>query len=216
MLHDGSGSLNSNYLGHYPSAPLTVGNHAFDFGILARAEYKAMGKWANYSDLTAKDTKENLLVLGAAVNWDQGGNGDLLGFAADAAFEMSNGLGLYLGGVYRNASADLVGSDQSDWGLVAQASYLLNPAWEVFGRYSIVKYDNEIVRGSDAEDTFHEVTVGVNYYLGNNGSAGNRAKVTVDLNWLPNGAPMPSTNLGYLGDTIENEWVVRGQFQLAL
>jgi len=57
----------------------------------------------------------------------------------------------------------------------------------------------------------------VNYYLGANGSAGHRAKVTIDLNWLPNGAPKPMTGQGYLGDSNgETELVIRGQFQLTL
>lgn len=215
MLHDGSGSINSNYVGHYPNAPLSVSNHAFDFGVLARAEYKFSGKWANYQDLTAKDTKENLFVLGGAVNWDQGGDGDILGLTADAQFE-TGAFAFYGGVVYRYADEGISGDDTSDWGFVLQASYLLNPAWELFGRYSYIQFEDDIVRGADSEDTFHEVTVGVNYYLGNNGSAGNRAKVTIDLNWLPNGAPASMTGLGYLGDTIDDEVVIRGQFQLAL
>ena len=225
MLHDGSNSLNTNYLGHFPNDPGTVSGpfgpaaHAFDFGLLGRIEWKAMGKWANYSDFTAKDVKENLLVLGGAVNWDQGGNGDLVGLTADVQFKMNNGLALYAGGVYRYANSAIAGDtqDQNDWGLILQASYLLNPAWEIFGRYSVVQYDTALVKGSDSEDTFHEVTVGVNYYLGNNGSAGHRAKVTVDLNWLINGAPTSITNLGYIGDnSFDTELTIRGQFQLAL
>ena len=219
MLHDGSGSINSNYVGHYPNDPGTVGNHAYDFGLLGRIEYKATGQWANYNDFTAKDVKEHLLVFGGAVNWDQGGNGDVLGLTADVQYKMNNGLALYAGGVYRYTNAAMAGDaqDQNDWGFILQASYLLNPAWEIFGRYSLVQFDTALVSGTETEDTFHEITVGVNYYLGNNGSAGHRAKVTVDLNWLPNGAPMSITGLGYLGDnSFSTEIVVRGQFQLAL
>ncbi|MFI5377724.1 MAG: porin [Tepidisphaerales bacterium] len=225
MLHDGSNSLNSNYLGHFPNDPGTVigpngpSNHAFDFGLLARAEYKLSGKWSDYGNMSAKDVKDNLFVIGGAVNWDQGGNGDLVGLTLDAMFKMNNGLALYGGVVYRYANAAISGDvqDQNDWGFMIQASYLLNPAWEIFGRYSLVQYDTAIVRGTDTEDIFHEITVGVNYYLGNNGSAGNRAKVTIDLNWLINGAPAPMTGLGYIGDSnFDTELVLRGQFQLAL
>ena len=227
MLHDGSNSLNTNYLGHFPNDPGTVGgpygpsSHAFDFGVLGRVEYKAMGKWTNYGDFTAKDVKDNLLVIGGAVNWDQGGNGDVLGLTADVQFKTNNGLALYAGGIYRYANAAIAGDtqDQNDWGFVVQGSYLLNPAWEIFARYSLIKFDTDLVSSvtGDTESTFHEITVGVNYYLGNNGSAGHRAKVTVDLNWLPNGAPGAVSGLGYLGDSnFDTELVVRGQFQLAL
>ena len=230
MLHDGSNSLNSNYLGHFPNEPLAdasqsgFGPHSFDFGVLARVEYKAMGKWANYGDFTAKDVKENLLVIGGAVNWDQGGDGDVFGFTADVQFKMNNGLALYAGGVYRNASKGITGTDQdqNDWGLILQASYLLNPAWELFGRASMVQYDNQIGTAPNNEDTFYEISVGVNYFLGNNGSAGHRAKVTVDLNWLINGSPLGAGSanglgLGYYGDSnTDTELTLRGQFQLAL
>ncbi|MGA2497497.1 MAG: porin [Tepidisphaeraceae bacterium] len=226
MLHDGSNSLNSNYVGHYPSDPeMAPGNHTYDFGVLARVEYKAMGSWDNYSDFTAKGVKDNLLVIGAGCNWDQGGNGDVLGFTADAQFKMNNGLALYGGVVYRYTNAAMAGdaataaghSDQNDWGFIIQGSYLWNPAWEIFARYALVKFDTAVVMGADTENTFHEISVGVNYYLGNNGSAGHRAQVTVDLDWLPNGAPMSLTGIGYLGDSnFDTELVVRGQFQLTL
>jgi len=221
-LTDGAGSINSNYVGHYPSDPGTVGgpvgpsNHAFDFGMYARAEWKAMGSWKNYSDFTAMGTKEDLFVLGGAVDWSQGGNGDVLGLTVDAQFETASGFGLYGAAVYRNADSDssITGGDMDDWGLLIQASYLINPAWEIFGRYDVVFFDENIIGD---EDTFHELTVGVNYYLGNNGSAGHRAKVTVDLNWLFNGAPGPLTGIGYLGDNAaDTEVVLRGAFQLAL
>ena len=67
-----------------------------------------------------------------------------------------------------------------DYGFLAQAGYMLNNDWEVFGRYDYTHLDNQI---SGDEDSFHEVSVGVNYYL-----HGQNAKISVDAGWLPNGA----------------------------
>jgi len=198
---DGSNSFNSNFQGHYPSDPGTVsgaggaGNHSFDWGVYARAEYKFMGKWANYSDFTAMGVKSgnDLLVVGAAVAYDQGGNGDLVSGTADLQWKNSGGWAVYIAGVVRYSDADMAGTgngDETNYSAMAQVSYLFNPAWEAFARYTYLGLDNNLVAPSGAtEDTFHEITLGVNYYLGSNGSAGHRAKVTVDINWLPNGAP---------------------------
>jgi hypothetical protein len=88
----------------------------------------------------------------------------------------------------------------------------LNRQWEVFGRYDVTFLDEDFVTG---EDTFHEFTVGVNYYLGQNGSAGHRAKLTVDVVYLPNGSPSDQTGLGILAGT-EDQFVLRGQFQIQI
>jgi hypothetical protein len=232
VLHDGAKSVNSSYVGHYPNDPGTVGamsapsNHAFDFGVAGRVEYKVMGNWANYSDFTAQNVKDQLLVLGAGIDWSQGGNGDAIQASLDAQYKHPSGFTLYAAGILLSTNdaissvSDSSGSptSQTDWGFQVQGSYLLNPAWELFVRYSFVKLDTEVTFATgDTQDTFHEITAGVVYYLGENGSAGNRAKVTVDINWLPNGAPKKLAGLGYLGDSNgDTELVLRGQFQLAL
>src|SRR5690606_27318260 len=55
--------------------------------------------------------------------------------------------------------------------------------------------------------------VGVNYYLGPDGSYLHRAKFTVDVVYLPDGLPNNQTGLGYLASDDE-QFVLRGQFQL--
>jgi len=224
---DGSNSYNSNFEGHYPNNPGTVsggggvGNHAFDWGIYARAEYKASGKWSNYSDFTALGVKSDLLVFGLAGAYDQGGNGDLLSGTFDVQWKNTGGWAVYGALVARYGDADITGvgsGETTDWSALIQLSYLFNPSTEVFGRYTFLDLDNPAVHlGGASEDQFHEITIGVNYYLGVNGSAGHRAKVTVDLNFLPNGIPFGMTNLGYLGDNdFDTEVSLRAQFQLML
>ena len=55
---------------------------------------------------------------------------------------------------------------------------------------------------------------GVNYFLGDNGAAGHRAKFTVDFGFLPDGSPADLPDLGYIGANGEDEWLLRAQFQL--
>ena len=58
---------------------------------------------------------------------------------------------------------------------------------------------------------------GVNYFLGKNGEAMHRAKITVDLNFLPNGSPAMAPGLDILdNNTAQSEWMLRAQFQLWL
>jgi len=222
-LTDGANSKNSDFVGHYPDDPGTLNqfgaasNHQFDFGVAGRIEYKVMGDWRSYRDFTAKDNKEDLLVVGGGFDWSQGGDGDVITAAVDAQYENAGGLSLYGSILYRHADQEILAIDDSseDWSLLLQASYLVAPQWEIFGRYAVVLFDNDVV-GTD-EDTFHELTAGFSYYLGQNGSALHRAKFTVDLNYLPSGSPGTIKSLGYLGDNGgDDEWVLRGQFQLAI
>ena len=55
----------------------------------------------------------------------------------------------------------------------------------------------------------------MNYYLGEGGRLGHRAKFTFDLIYLPDGAPSDVTGHGMLASEGE-EWVLRGQFPLLL
>jgi hypothetical protein len=207
VYHDGINSDNTNFQ-----------KAAFDFGVSGRAEYKFMGDWKDYRDFSAKDTKANLLVVGAGADWSQSGNGNLFMATVDGQFETSNGLGIYGGILLLNRDAELTGASSStDLGVVLQAGYMLNSSWELFGRWDMLLFDEEIAFTSDSEDTFHEITVGVNYFLGANGSYGHRAKWTLDLNFLPNGSPAAIDGLGILDANDGGiEIVVRSQFQLVI
>jgi outer membrane murein-binding lipoprotein Lpp len=225
-LHDGANSDNSDYTGHLGS-PGTIsstgrpGSHAFDFGVGGRAEYKFMGDWKNYAQFSALNVKEDTAVLGGGFDWSQGGDGDAITAFVDISYQNANGLSLYAAAHYRHLDGEIAASadkgeddgDNEDFGVVLQAGYMLNPAWEIFGRYAGIWFDDDF--GDDESDDFHEFTVGVNYFLGNNGSAGHRAKVTIDLNYLPEGTPNSQKGIGYLGDG-DDEIVIRGQFQLLI
>ncbi len=102
--------------------------------------------------------------------------------------------------------------------LLVQAGISLNRSWEVFGRLDITMFDNDVtLSGGSTEETFYEVTVGANYYLGPDGSYGHRAKFTVDLSFLPNGAPAALDGIGQLdANDGGNEIMLRTQFQIMI
>jgi hypothetical protein len=217
-LHDGLNTDNTDFT--------EAGSLGWDFGMAGRVEFKAMGDWRDYRDFTAKDNRGgDLLVLGAGVDWTQNGNQNIFHGAIDAHFETKGGFNAS-GAVYiRHAEFEEIGGedDATDWGAMVQAGILLNPSWELYGRVSFVDFDDDgdIDVGDDDDDEIYELTVGLNYYLGNNGSALHRAKITVDLSWLPEGTANTGLSesglegIGYIG-TDDDLWVVRGQFQLLI
>jgi hypothetical protein len=79
----------------------------------------------------------------------------------------------------------------------------------VFGRYDYLSIDN--VAGGAAEDNFHEIAVGVNYYIHKH-----NLKVTLDGSWLPNGSPTSLDAIGVLANDGNNQFVFRAQLQLFL
>jgi hypothetical protein len=203
-LTDGLGEQNTNFT-----------DHRFDFGVAGRFEYKAMGDWRSYRDFTAAGNKEDLLVIGVGGDWSQSGDGDVFLGTVDVQYENSGGLGVYGAVLVDNVDEQFTGGDSTtDWGALVQAGYLLNPSVELFGRYDIASFDQN---QTTDEDTFHEITVGMNYFLGTDGSALHRAKFTVDVSWLPNGSPRAISGIGVLDNNdAGNEIVIRGQFQLLI
>jgi hypothetical protein len=202
---DGPNSDNTNFTdgGGTPS----FGVSAPDWGMYGRAEYLLFGEWRHYDDFTAMGNRQDTLVVGAGAFFAQAGDGDVLFHTVDAQYEY-NRLGLYAAyyGVYSDGGDD--GSNY-DLGGVAQAGYMLNDKWEVFGRYSLVNLDS-----GDADDdaNYHEMTAGVNYFI-----RSHAAKITVDVTYLPDGVPTDQSGLGELDpDADDEQFVLRGQFQLLL
>jgi hypothetical protein len=210
-IHDGAGQANTGF----EKGP-------FDFGVSARAEWKFLGSsWAPYRDFSARNNKSDLGVMGAAISWSQGGDSDLITATADVQWENTRGLGLY-GAVLLpqvNGPPDFGLPQDSTWGALLQTAYVLNNAWEVFGRGDLVAFPEPVEGPGGAEDLFWELTVGVNHFLGRDGSAGHRAKITFDVSYLPQGVPAdlvsPST-LGATGQAGDEQWIVRLQFQLVI
>jgi hypothetical protein len=207
-LTDGGPSKNTNFT-----------KHGFDFGLVARAEYKLMGDWRDYRDFTAKGTSKDLLVVGGAIDWSQAGDANLVIGTVDGQWENTAGLGVYGAVILAHRDDAFTGGDDStDFGFLVQAGYMLNKSWEVFGRLDVTLFDDDVTfAGGGSEDTFYELTLGANYYMGPNGSYGHRAKFTIDLSILPNGAPSALDSLGILdANDGGTEVVLRTQFQLMI
>ena len=213
-FHDGANSRNTNFQDTFDSSTPPDGiDDRTDWGAAGRVEWKPFGDWKSYKDFSAIGNKTDLLVIGAGGNIDGAPSANNFYGTVDAQWETAGGLSVFGGLFVRNR--DRRGAeDFTDYGGLIQAGYLLNKQWEVFGRYDVTKFDEDSV-APGLEDTISEFTAGVNYYLGENGKYQHRAKITFDLVYLPDGSPSNQDSLGILGST-EEEWVLRGQFQLIL
>jgi hypothetical protein len=181
------------------------------YGASIRGEYKLAGKWADYRDFSARGTKENLLVVGAGANWNDGSadSPDILRTTVDVQYETASRWNFYA--ELNGNVIDDAGDSSFDWGGLLQAGYAIDQRWEPFARYDVVVLDDN----AGGNDAFNEFTIGVGYYLGPDGSYGTRAKVTVDLLYLPDGAPSNQTGVGVLASD-DAEFVFRTQLQLVL
>jgi hypothetical protein len=182
-------------------------------GGFGRVDYKFNGSWADHATLTAKGTKEDTFVLGAGAGATDFADqsiyrGELMGHATfKSKWNILATLTAALTDPRHGAPTRL------DYGGLIQAGYLLNPQWEVFGRADVTIQDPDFVPD---DQIVSEFTLGVHRYLGVDGAAGNSARFTLDLNYLPVGVPTDHTGLGYLANDGKNELVLRAQFQIRI
>jgi hypothetical protein len=197
-----------------------------EWGAGARAEWMISGdNWKQYDQFTSMGNKSDLAVLGAGVQYSELAGKDVTYHAADFQWNpiAVQGLSVYAGYLgqfvgYRNSAADTAGTNRSyNYGLVAQAGYMLTSKLEVFGRFDETFLDKNQFAGSP-ETEIPEITAGVNYYIN-----GHSAKFTTDVVWLPNGLDSGLTGftsadgLGILPTSGNaQEVVLRVQFQLLL
>ena len=207
-ITDGINSINNNFQ-DFPT-------NAWDYGVVARVNYKVFGDWSAYDQFTSLNDKNDLLVIGAAVDYSEGGNTDQVVHTVDAQYNIANGLGLY-GAYYGRYTKDapkgvtaVATDDTYDWGFIAQASYVIpDTKWEPFARYDYINFDDGSV-AAGARNTVHEITAGANYYFHSHA-----AKFTLDVSYLPNGSPIADTSTDTLASP-NTEIIVRAQFQLLL
>lgn len=202
VVHDGARSFNTDFT-----------DAATNWGLAGRMELKLMGDWKNYQSFAARNLTADLVVLGAGADVSQGDGFTQYLMTVDGQYGNTSGLGAYAAGLGRMVDTRNALGDEStfDWGLLLQASYELSPQWQVFARWDWVHFENQQLNG---QRNMHELTVGVSHYL--TAAAGPRAKVTVDLGYLPNGAPAPFLGQGVQGGTGDNEIYLRAQLNLAI
>ena len=212
IFHDGANTDNTDW-------EETGGGSAFlgitdpNFGASGRLEYFFSGTRQAYETFTALGTTEDLLVAGAGADFTQGGDSNALFHLVDLQYENTAGCSGYLAlhGLWRDIGADstVPAGEYYDWGVLAQAAHLFTRTCELFARYDYIQVDDDSL-AAGAEDQFHEFTIGGNYYYKKH-----NVKITIDLTWLPNGAPANLPALGFLaGD--DDQFVIRTQFQLLL
>jgi hypothetical protein len=205
---DGPNSDNTSFVDAGGAAMFGVADP--EFGAYGRGEYFAFGNPKYYEDFSALGNAQDLLVFGAGAFYAQSGDDKVLFHTFDAQYEM-NRLGLYA--AYYGVLSDSGAAGTSyDVGGVAQAGYMLSDKFEVFGRYSVVSLDSDVSGDEGGEDTFHELTGGVNYFIRRHA-----AKLTADVVYLPSGVPSDQSGLGELDpDADDDQILFRGQFQLLL
>ena len=184
-------------------------------GANARVDYKVFGDWIDAHDLTGVNSgKHDLLDIGGGFTYDRFNNGDVYRGTVDAQYQTAHKWTIFGAAYVSHLEYHLnpAGPNtRTDYGGVAEGGYLLNNNLQLVARYSLTRSDpNFKVVGSAV---FHEVAGGANFYLGEDGFFGNHAKLSVDVDYLPNGSP-PDGDLLYI-TTIpgKGRLVFRAQFQ---
>jgi hypothetical protein len=202
--------------------PTNVAN----WGIAGRVDYKLFGSWPDYNRFSAIGTKENLLVLGAGVDYTEAGDTDNLVHVIDAQYDMTNGFavyGAYLGryttnnggrpGTNGGTVGPAVFPDTYDATARVMVSYLYTQHLEPFIRYEYIQFDGRELAPGTRHSALHDIGLGANYYF-----YGQRAKLTGNLLYLPNGSPVSDTAVNDIlgGTNTGNELIFQLQFQLII
>jgi hypothetical protein len=197
----------------------------YDWGLAGRAEYKVMGKWQDYNQLTALGDSQDLLVFGLGVDNSQAGNDDQFSHTVDVQYGNPGGLffyGSYFGrytnhnkGIPNGAPTSTSfgtpgtpGKDTYEYSVLGQAAYLFDQKWEPY-----VRYEHLYLQGTPAgsQNNINEVSLGLNYYF-----HGHNAKLSGQAMYLPNGIPVNDDSNDVLISNNHQEFVFIAQFQLLL
>ena len=222
IFDDGGRSINTDFQkNRAPTIPIapppaagTIAAGDLYWGAGGRVEYKFFGNWADYGDFTSHTAKDDLLVVAGGVHVTQATNSDLLHYTVDAQYKSAKHFSLYGAFFGRHLETrNTAINNRDDLGGVAQFGYEVTRSFEPFVRYSLVHQDGDFVAHGQAQN-IHELTAGLNWYLGPDGSWGHHAKVTVDLTWMPNGAPVGAGTTDILAQpNKKDEFLARCQFQ---
>jgi hypothetical protein len=223
LFHNGYNNLNQTFATH-GGIGTEVGAGAgllhTNWGSSGRVEFLAVGQrqpqfdpFSEYDQFTALGDKQDVLVLGSGFDYSEAESDKILFHTADAQLNTASGWAVYAAylGAYRNLYADRGAGHGSfyDSGVVVQAAHMIGPRFEPFARYDFTHLDGNALP-TISNLNLNEITIGANYYL-----FGQRAKVTVDATWLPNGCPTDVDYLGILEDD-RQEFLLRAQFQLEI
>jgi len=224
MFHDGQES------GEVTALKSPTVADGTDLAASARLDVKLMGDWKQADDFAAWSGGEAALFVGAGVTYESSttnttaANDELLAWTVDALFK-SGGFSAFVAGIGRHNFYDDVWTvdDTTQWGVVAQASYMVIPdklepfvRWEYLDANGTeVNPGNVVPFAAQFGAPTHIFTFGANYYLKKHD-----AKFTLDVVWAPDSVPFAAseTGLGLVSDEAtlggENQIALRAQFQL--
>jgi hypothetical protein len=224
VVHDGyAGALTTFTQPHgtavvFPQVPANPPSNPSYGGVQGRVDWKLFGDWTDTTDFTGINSgKKDLLDIGVGADYSDEQGAKALRYTADAQYQISHKLSLYVAGYGDNFNFRRVKTPATtphiinNYGGLIQGGYLLTPAWQAVARYSVTKLDDKFKIGGWG--TFQEIAAGLNYF-GPDGTWGNHAKFTVDVNYLPDGTPA-AAGLEYLASTANrSEVVLRAQWQV--
>lgn len=177
-------------------------------GVSARADFLTCGNWYQTHDLSGKIGRVPTTDFGAGFAFDNFGNGNVIRPSVDVQYNDPNRWNVFAAATlnYTDFTSNNFGGggSRTDWGFLVQGSYYLTPAVQLAARYDFTKVDSGFKLNGTSH--FQEISLGVNYYMGRNGSLGNHVKLSADVNFLPDGAPA-DTNLNYTNVTPGNSRV---------
>jgi len=219
FFDDGADSVNTDFQQPTFTTVIVPGfTEVVNWGASARVDYKVTGDWSDANRFTAKGDKQDLLVVGFGANATDMTKAMVFIYSADVQFNTMDGkLSLYAAGFGNDINLRGVGApgNVQNFGLMLQAGYLLTDSLELFARWDVTYLDAEIKSLNNNQNYYNEICTGVNYYLGENGSWGNHAKVSLDLSYLPEGTPASFADGDILKQTNDKaEFIARLQFQL--
>jgi len=199
--------------------------NGYDWGVVARAEYKVMGDWRDYDQLTAYGNRSDVLVLGVGADYSEAGKDAQLVHVFDAQYGGKNGLflfGSYEGRYTRHnigipngapvgtayGTPGVSGPDTYEPAMVFQVNYSIDKHWEPFARYEYIHLAGTPA-GSD--NNVQEITGGVGYWF-----HGHNARLTTQVMYLPYGIPVADSFSDVLLSNHHSEVIFITQFQLLL
>jgi hypothetical protein len=227
VAHDGYASQNTKFF-DTGGVGAGVGGEAgvtpTNYGFSGRGEFLLIGNrthefnpFTEYDQFSSLNATQNILVVGAGADYSQAGDNDLFAHAVDLQFNSICGFSAFASyvGTYRNLHTNqgVAPGNYYDPGFLAQAGYIIDNRFEPFVRYDWMRLDPASIAATSglSSHLVQELTVGANYYI-----YGQKAKLTLDGTWLPNGAPSDADALGVLKDSGHYEFMLRAQLQLSI
>jgi hypothetical protein len=203
------------------------GGIGYDGGVAGRVEWKLMGNWKDYDQLTALGDKKDLLVLGTGYDYSYAGGGyNQLSHTLDLQYGSPSGLFAYVcyfgrytehnrgipntAGVstsFGSPTPDLH-KDTYEPSIDGEVAYLICGQFEPFARYEYM-----YLRGTPAgsQNNVTDISLGMNYYF-----YGHNIKFTGMATYLPTGIPINDDSSDVLISNRHAEIVFITQLQLLL